>query len=96
MQTHLPEGVPLFGKKLEVLVRELQGRERVELQVCPWVKKGSQVDKGVKAQPVISVVGQVSHENTDLTNRKDKINQSLCWKESKLLLLWKRKVKSVK
>lgn len=36
------------------------------------MKKGSQVDKGVKAQPVISVVGQVGHKNTDLKNRKKK------------------------
>lgn len=69
----------MFGEKLEVLVRELQRRECVELQVCPRMKKGSQVDKGVKAQPIISVVGQVGHKNTDLKNRKKgKMSPSLC------------------
>lgn len=71
MQTHLPEGVPLFGKKLEVLVRKLQRWESVEFQVGPRVKKGSQVDKCVEAQPIVAVVGQVRHENTDLKNREE-------------------------
>lgn len=74
MQTHLPEGVPLFRKKLEVLVRKLQRWESVEFQVCPRVKKRSQVDECVKTQPIVPVVGQVRHENTDLQNTKLKKN----------------------
>lgn len=66
MQTHLPEWVPLFGKKLEVLVCKLQGWECVEFQVCPRAKKGGQVDECVKTQSIIAVVRQVSHEYTDL------------------------------
>lgn len=66
MQTHLPEWVPLFGKKLEVLVRKLQGWERVEFQVCPRAKKGGQMDECVKTQSIIAIVRQVSHEYTDL------------------------------
>ena len=33
------------------------------------------MDECVKAQPIVAIVGQVGHENTDLTNRKDKISQ---------------------
>lgn len=72
MQTHLPEGVPLFRKKLEILVSKLQRWESVEFQVCPRVKKGSQVDKCVQTQPIVAIVGQVGHENTDLKNREGK------------------------
>lgn len=81
MQTHLPEGVPLFRKKLEILVSKLQRWESVEFQVCPRVKKGSQVDKCVQTQPIVAIVGQVGHENTDLKNREGKkknIKKEIC------------------
>lgn len=66
VHTHLPEWVPLFGKKLEVLVCELQGREGVQFQVCPRAKEGGQVDECIKTQSIIAIVGQVGHEDTDL------------------------------
>lgn len=62
----------MFREKLEVLVCELQGRECVESQVCPGVKKGGQVDKCVQTQSIIAVVRQVGHEYTDLEWREYK------------------------
>lgn len=66
LYTHLPEWVPLFRKNLKVLVCKLQGWESVEFQVCPRPKEGGQVDKCVKTQSIIAIVGQVGHEYTDL------------------------------
>lgn len=66
MQTHLPEWIPLFREKLEVFVCELQRWESVELQVRPRMKKGGQVDKRVKTQPIIAIVREVGHKYTDL------------------------------
>lgn len=45
---------------------ELQGWQSVEFQVRPRAEEGGQVDKGVKTQSIIAVVGQVGHEYTDL------------------------------
>lgn len=70
MQTHLPEGVPLSRKQLEVGVCQLHRGKSVELQVGPRVKEGGQVDKGVETQAIVAIVGQVGHENTDLDNRE--------------------------
>lgn len=70
MQTHLPEWVPLFRKKLKVLVCELKRREGVELQVGPGAKEGHQVDKRVETQSIVAVVGEVGHEYADLERRK--------------------------
>lgn len=66
MCAHLPDWVPLFGKKLEVLVCKLHGRQGVQSQVCPRAKEGGQVDEGVETQSIIAIVGQVGHEYTDL------------------------------
>lgn len=38
----------------------------MEFQVCPRAKEGGQVDKCVKTQSIIAIVGQVGHEYTDL------------------------------
>lgn len=47
-------------------MRELQGREGVQSEVCPRAKEGGQVDKCVKTQSIVAIVGQVGHEYTDL------------------------------
>lgn len=77
MCAHLPDRVPLFGKKLEVLVCELHGGQRVQFQVRPRAKEGGQVDEGVETQSIVAVVGQVSHEYTDLLwrNREGEIHR---------------------
>ena len=76
MHTYLPERVPLFGKKLEVLVCELHGRERVEFHVRPRAKEGGRVDERVKTQPIVAVVRQVGHEYTDLRWRdRDRVEE---------------------
>lgn len=77
LQTHLPKWVLLFGKKLKVLVRKLQRWKRVESQVCPRAKERGQVDKRVKTQSIIPVVGQVGHEYAYLEWKGDKTEQGI-------------------
>lgn len=62
----LPEGVSLLGEDVEVLVSELDGRQGLQLQVGPALDELDQRLKGVEAQAVVAVVGQVGHEDTDL------------------------------
>lgn len=62
----LPEGVSLFRKDVEELLSQLDRRKSLQLQVGPTLDKLDQRLKGVEAQAVVAVVGQVSHEDTDL------------------------------
>lgn len=66
---YLPEGVCLLGEELEVLLGQLHGGQRLQPQVCGALDKAGKVGKGVQAQAVVPVVGQVGHENADLGAR---------------------------
>lgn len=68
-QSHLPEGVFLVRKQLEVLVGQLHRGQRLQAQVGPAPHEVGQVDKGVRPQAVVPVVGQVGHEDADLEKR---------------------------
>ena len=63
---HLPERISLGGEQAEVLLSELNGRQRLHLQVGPRLQEHHQALKGVQAQPVVPVVGQMGHEDADL------------------------------
>lgn len=42
----------------------------MQLQVCPGVNEVGQIDKGVQAQAIVPVIGQVCHEDADLWETK--------------------------
>lgn len=63
---YLPQGVSLLGEELEVLLGQLHRGQRLQPQVCGAPDKAGEVGKGVEAQAVVAVVGQVGHENADL------------------------------
>lgn len=63
---NLPEGVSLLREDLEVFVSQLNGGECLKPQVGPTLNKLHQWLKGVQAQPVVSIVRQVGHEDADL------------------------------
>lgn len=69
--SYLPQWVFLLREKIKVLVSQLNWTQSLELQVGPALNKAGQIDKGVQTQAVISVVGQVSHEDTDLEGKTD-------------------------
>lgn len=69
VQCHLPERVPLLREQLEVLVGQLCWGQSLQSQVGPALHEVGQVHKGVRAQAVIPVVGQVGHENADLKRK---------------------------
>lgn len=69
--THLPERVLLLGEDLEVLLGQLHRGQRLQPEVGPGVQEAHQVLKGVQAQAVIPVVGQVRHEDADLPQERE-------------------------
>lgn len=66
---HLPDRIPFFRKDLEVFLSQLHGGQRLQLQVGPCLEELHQVLEGVQTQTVVSIVGQVCHENADLEYR---------------------------
>ena len=64
--THLPDGVPLLWKDLQVTLGQLHRRQGLQPQVSPCLEELHQVPKGVQTQTVVPVVGQVGHEDADL------------------------------
>lgn len=66
MCTDLPERVSLLGEDLEVFLRQLDRRQRLQPEVGPALDELHQRLKGVQTQAVVAVVRQVGHENTDL------------------------------
>lgn len=69
-QTDLPEWVSLVREEAEVSLGQLDGRQGLQPQVGPGLQEGHQALKGVQAQPVVTVVRQVGHEDTDLEERE--------------------------
>ncbi len=64
--TDLPEWVSLLREDLEIFLSQLDRRQRLQPEVGPTLNKLHQRLKGVKAEPVVAVVRQVGHEDTDL------------------------------
>lgn len=62
----LPEWISLAGEQTEVLLGQLNRRQRLNLQVGPRADKHHQAFEGVQAQAVVAVVGEVGHENAYL------------------------------
>lgn len=64
--TDLPEWVSLFREDLEVFLSELDRGQRLQPEVGPTLDKLHQRLKGVQTQPIVAIVRQVGHEDTDL------------------------------
>lgn len=64
--THLPEWIPLLREDLEVSFSKLNRRQCLEPQVSPALDKLHQRLKGVQTQTIITIVGEVGHEDADL------------------------------
>lgn len=67
LHPYLPKGVSLLRKKFKVFSCKGDRRKGLEAQSCPALEEAHQALKGVQAQSVISVVGQVCHKDADLT-----------------------------
>lgn len=68
--TDLPERIPLFGKDLEIFLGQLDRGQRLQSEVGPTLDKLDQRLKGVQTQPIVAIVRQMGHKDTDL-NRED-------------------------
>lgn len=64
--THLPKRISLRGEKAEVLLSQLDRWQSLHLQVSPRLDERYQAFKGVQAQPIVPIVGQMRHEDTNL------------------------------
>lgn len=64
--SHLPEGIPLRGEQAEILLSQLDRRQGLHLQISPSLDEHQQALKGVQAEAVVPIVGQVGHEDADL------------------------------
>lgn len=69
--SHLPEGVSLRGEQAEILLSQLDGREGLHLQVGPRFDEHHQALESVQTEPVVPVVRQMGHEDTDLWSQKE-------------------------
>ena len=66
LRADLPQGVSLLGEDVEVSLGQLDGGQGLQPQVGPALDELHQGLEGVEAQPVVTVVGQVGHEDADL------------------------------
>lgn len=64
--SHLPKRISFRGEKAEVFLSQLDRWQSLHLQVSPCLDKRHQAFKGVQAQAIIPIVGQMGHEDTNL------------------------------
>lgn len=62
----LPEWISLTGEQAEVFLGQLNRRQRLNLQVGPCAYEHHQAFKGVQAEAIVAVVGQMGHEDANL------------------------------
>lgn len=56
----------MIRKELKIFVSQLHWRQSLKSQVGPALHEVGQIHKGIQSQSVISIVGQMGHENADL------------------------------
>lgn len=61
------------------MVCELQRRECVQSQIGPALQEVGQVHESVQAQSIVPIVRQMSHEDTDLQNRRQSVSTDLAF-----------------
>lgn len=63
---YLPKGTPLLREEFKVLSCKRDRRKGLQAQPCPALEEAHQALKGVQAQTIISVIGQMGHKYADL------------------------------
>lgn len=63
---YLPKRASLLREEFKVLSCERDRRKGLQAQPCPALEEAHQALKGVQAQSIISIVGQVGHKYADL------------------------------
>lgn len=69
----LPEWISLGGEQTEVFLSQLNRWQGLHLQVGPRLDEHHQAFKGVQAKAIVPIVGQMSHEDTNLLMSRKKI-----------------------
>lgn len=63
---YLPQRTSLLREEGKVLLRKRDGGEGLQAQSGPALEEAHKALEGIQAQPVISVIGQMGHEDADL------------------------------